>query len=77
MQFFSSGEGYEATSLVEGYPWAKLGNGTVVDVSLHPAHESDHIKKKNLDWRSKWICQCSNFEGIFKSKIRLARYPYD
>jgi hypothetical protein len=33
MQFFSSGEGYEVTSLVEGYPWAKLGNGTVVDVS--------------------------------------------
>ncbi len=35
MQFFSSGEGYEVTSLVNGYPWAKLGNGIVVDVS-HP-----------------------------------------
>jgi hypothetical protein len=35
MQFFSSGEGYEVTSLVEGYPWAKLGNGTMVDVSSH------------------------------------------
>ncbi|RFU25236.1 hypothetical protein B7463_g11100, partial [Scytalidium lignicola] len=32
MQFFSTGEGYEVTSLVEGYPWAKLGKGTVVDV---------------------------------------------
>lgn len=34
MQFFSSGEGYEVTSLVEGYPWGKLGKGTVVDVSF-------------------------------------------
>jgi len=33
MQFFSSGEGYEVTSLVEGYPWGKLGKGTVVDVN--------------------------------------------
>ncbi|KAF4633016.1 hypothetical protein G7Y89_g5105 [Cudoniella acicularis] len=32
MQFFSSGEGYGVETLVDGYPWAKLGNGTVVDV---------------------------------------------
>jgi hypothetical protein len=65
MQFFSSGEGYEVTSLVEGYPWAKFGSGTVVDVSLQIVHESDHIKKKILGWRSKWICQRCNFKGIF------------
>jgi hypothetical protein len=41
MQFFSSGEGYEVTSLVEGYPWGKLGKGTVVDVSFHPSCSSD------------------------------------
>jgi hypothetical protein len=34
MQFFSLGEGYEITSLVVGYWWAKLGNGTVVDTSF-------------------------------------------
>ena len=33
MELFSTGEGYEVTSLVEGYPWAKFGCGTVVDVS--------------------------------------------
>ena len=46
MQFFSSGEGYEVTSLVEGYPWGEFGNGTVVDVSPDPAHESGRIKEK-------------------------------
>jgi hypothetical protein len=45
MQFFSSGEGYEVTSLVEGYPWGKLGDGTVVDVSSHLAHESIVLKR--------------------------------
>ena len=34
MEIFSTGEGYEVTSLVEGYPWGKLGSGTVVDVSV-------------------------------------------
>ena len=38
MQFFSSGEGYEVASLVEGYPWARLGKGTVVDVSCYPTY---------------------------------------
>lgn len=33
MELFSSGEGYEPISLVDGYDWAKLGAGTVVDVS--------------------------------------------
>jgi hypothetical protein len=33
MELFSSGEGYEPDSLVEGYDWGKLGEGTVVDVS--------------------------------------------
>jgi hypothetical protein len=33
MELFSAGEGYEVTSLVEGYPWAKFGSGTVIDVS--------------------------------------------
>jgi hypothetical protein len=46
MQFFSSGEGYEVTSLVEGYPWEKFENGTVVDVSPDPAHESGRVKEK-------------------------------
>jgi hypothetical protein len=34
MEYFSSGEGYEVSSLVENYDWASLGNGTVVDVSF-------------------------------------------
>lgn len=32
MEYFSMGEGYEVSSLVENYDWASLGNGTVVDV---------------------------------------------
>ncbi|KAL2071765.1 hypothetical protein VTL71DRAFT_13000 [Oculimacula yallundae] len=32
MELFSSGEGYEPISLVEGYDWGSLGQGTVVDV---------------------------------------------
>jgi hypothetical protein len=34
MEYFSSGEGYEVSSLVQNYDWASLGNGTVVDVSV-------------------------------------------
>lgn len=34
METFSTGKGYEVSNLVEGYPWAKLGSGTVVDVSI-------------------------------------------
>lgn len=33
MELFSSGEGYEPISLVEGYDWGRLGEGHVVDVS--------------------------------------------
>jgi len=33
MALFSSGDGYEPSSLVEGYDWGKVGGGTVVDVS--------------------------------------------
>ncbi|CZR70241.1 related to sterigmatocystin 7-O-methyltransferase precursor [Phialocephala subalpina] len=45
MQFFSSGEGYEVSSLVEGYPWAKLGKGTVVDVGGANGFASAAISK--------------------------------
>ncbi|PMD67408.1 S-adenosyl-L-methionine-dependent methyltransferase [Hyaloscypha bicolor E] len=45
MQFFSSGEGYEVTSLVEGYPWGKLGKGTVVDVGGANGFASAAISK--------------------------------
>jgi len=34
MELFSSGEGYETSSLVYGYDWDRLGEGTVVDVGL-------------------------------------------
>lgn len=34
MEHFSSGEGYEVSSLVQNYDWASLGDGTVVDVSM-------------------------------------------
>lgn len=33
MELFSSGEGYEVSSLVEGYDWERVGAGVVVDVS--------------------------------------------
>jgi hypothetical protein len=39
MELFSSGEGYEVGSLVEGYDWGKLGKGTVVDVSCSQSQE--------------------------------------
>jgi len=45
MQFFSAGEGYEVTSLVDGYPWAKLGNGIVVDVGGANGFASAAISK--------------------------------
>jgi hypothetical protein len=33
MKLFCSREVYEPVSLVEGYDWTKLGEGTVIDVS--------------------------------------------
>lgn len=33
MALFSSGDGYEPSSLVEGYDWGKVGGGTILDVS--------------------------------------------
>jgi len=32
MALFSSGDGYEPSSLVEGYDWGKVGGGTILDV---------------------------------------------
>jgi hypothetical protein len=77
MQFFSSGEGYEVTSLVEGYPWARLGKGIVVDVSPFLAHEIVQIKNKTLGWRSEWIRQCRNFKSVSKSEIHCTGYSHD
>jgi hypothetical protein len=77
MQFFSSGEGYEVTSLVEGYPWVELGKGTVVDVSSFLAHENFQIKTKILGWRSERIRQCRNFKSVSKSEIRCTEYSHD
>ncbi|CZR65817.1 related to sterigmatocystin 7-O-methyltransferase precursor [Phialocephala subalpina] len=45
MQFLSSGEGYEVEGLVEGYPWGKLGKGTVVDVGGANGFASAAISK--------------------------------
>jgi len=33
MELLASGEGYDPSSLVEGYDWGRLGDGTIVDVS--------------------------------------------
>ncbi len=75
MQFFSSGEGYEVTSLVEGYPWGKLGKGTVVDVGFPSITFSDFVKKKILGWRSKWLRECSNLKSLPRSQTHSTRYP--
>jgi hypothetical protein len=61
MQFFSSGEGYEVMSLVEAFPWADLGNGTVVDVSSILAPKFDYVNEKTSGRRGKRLRQCSNF----------------
>jgi hypothetical protein len=61
MELFSSGEGYEPDSLVEGYDWSKLGEGTVVDVSyslILSRGLPKYIRPKNLTiagGRRKWI----------------------
>lgn len=63
MELFSSGEGYEVGSLVEGYDWAKLGEGTIVDVStsvIFPQHQFKLSHERELTiagWGSKWICK--------------------
>ena len=61
MQFFSSGEGYEVMSLVQAFPWADLGNGTVVDVSSILAPKFDYVNEKTSGRRGKRLRQCSNF----------------
>ncbi|KAH7391258.1 S-adenosyl-L-methionine-dependent methyltransferase [Cadophora sp. MPI-SDFR-AT-0126] len=45
MELFSSGEGYGAESLVEGFPWADYGSGTVVDVGGGSGFASAAIAK--------------------------------
>lgn len=42
MEYFSSGEGYEVSSLVKNYDWASLGDGTIVDVSLFFVSQSHY-----------------------------------
>ena len=61
MELFSSGEGYEPSSLVEGYDWAQLGSGTVVDVrgTIHLtllAIADLHHADRPIGGRSKWFC---------------------
>jgi hypothetical protein len=34
MQVLTTGEGFKIETLVEGYDWGALGEGTVVDVCL-------------------------------------------
>ena len=49
MELFSSGEGYEVSSLIEGYDWGKLGEGTVVDVStpvIFREHTSSYLMRE-------------------------------
>jgi hypothetical protein len=60
MELFSSGEGYEVSSLVEGYDWGKLGGGTVVDVSCLPILRiPPNITGKLMTSgrRSEWLCK--------------------
>lgn len=51
MQFFSSGEGYEVSSLVEGYPWGEIGKGVVVDVRS-PLTSSSYADQTRLGERT-------------------------
>lgn len=64
MELFSTGEGYEVASLVEGYPWAKLGSGTVVDVSVARILRHRGVTNRHLGWWSKRVCQCSNLQSL-------------
>jgi len=73
MQFFSSGEGYEVTSLVDDYPCAKLGNGIVVDVR-HPKRRSSILKFSG--WWGKWVCKRRNLSSISNSETGRARHPH-
>ena len=59
MELFSSGEGYEPSSLLEGYDWGKLGEGTRVDVSsLSKVFSNKRLTPTG--WGSKWICKLSH-----------------
>jgi len=75
MQFFSSGEGYEVTSLVEGYPWGKLGKGTVVDVSNAVCVCLADIEKRTIGWRGKRLRKRSNLKSVPRSQTHSTRYP--
>lgn len=69
MEYFSSGEGYEVSSLVENYDWASLGNGTVVDVRLI-------LVVQYLDFLNtpvKFAVQWSNFQ--YSSEAPMALHP--
>lgn len=75
MQFFSSGEGYEVTSLVEGYPWGKLGKGTVVDVRARTPDLFTSILTRLSGRRSKWLRQRRNIQSLPRPQTHRARYP--
>jgi hypothetical protein len=58
MELFSSGEGYEFHSLVEGYDWGRLGEGTVVDVSCPTKSYADSSQPNilvNLVPNGNWL----------------------
>ncbi|RDW65978.1 hypothetical protein BP6252_09613 [Coleophoma cylindrospora] len=46
MEILSEGEGWEDSYLVDNYPWANLGNGTVVDIGGSNGHASIAIANK-------------------------------
>jgi hypothetical protein len=64
MELFSSGQGYEVSSLVEGYPWMNLGSGTVVDVGLLCMLRSFVTANDDLGRRCQRIRQHGNIESF-------------
>lgn len=65
MELFSSGEGYGAESLIEGFSWGDIGNGTVVDVSAALATLINVVVifKRTGRWRQ-WVRKRSDCASL-------------
>lgn len=74
MGYFSVGEGYEVSSLIENYNCASLGNGTVVDVCacLLPLLVLVSLTS-SIDRGDQWLCattRCLNRSPILRFAVQ-------
>jgi hypothetical protein len=75
MEYFSSGEGYEVSSLVENYDWASLGNGTIVDVSFIFVSQSCYTRKILLSTHGSLDITLRSSNSHNRSEAPMALHP--